>query len=238
MQSMLFPVREYTEFLYLNRGYAFFAPDPVPSNLFQAAFTDGSGKKTEKLFPDRNEHWPRLLYHRHFMLAEFLAEIYVAPGPPEELFKEDPLGAELWKQNRARYEHVRQSIVDHLMHRNPGDRVVIRRVEHVIPSFIEFTNDPIELSDLRLYRPLRDISPLDIPAIETTPELPEAIPTPKATEPNPSDVKSSDVKTSDVKTSDVEGSDVEASQSTEAVPSISKEVIKGDSSPRTEAVES
>src|SRR6056297_2251607 len=55
------PVRGYGEFLYLNRGYAFFAPDPGPSHLIQAAIVDPEGRMVEQMYPDLDQQWPRLL---------------------------------------------------------------------------------------------------------------------------------------------------------------------------------
>ncbi len=170
--TLLRPVEGYGEFLYLNRGYAFFAPDPGPSHLIQVAVTDPSGQVVESMYPDLDNQWPRLKYHRHFMLAEFLTDIYQPPGPPPELAAEDPAVADEWTRLRARYEHVRQSIVDHLKHVNDGKDVAIRRIEHLIPSFIQYVEEPIALDDPRLYTVLLDQS-LDAPL-----GPPETIPPP------------------------------------------------------------
>ncbi|GAA4456484.1 hypothetical protein GCM10023156_31870 [Novipirellula rosea] len=184
VQTLMTLVRDYTQFLYIDRGYAFFAPDPGPSHLIQAAITDASGETDEKMIPSLEDQWPRLLYHRHFMLAEYLSEIYQPPNPPEEIAKLDPVGAQLWEQSRARYEYVRQSIVDHLQYKNNGRRVVIRRIEHALPGFIELANDPIPLNDPRLYRVLRDQAFDPQQTSETSSNLPEAIPAPKNIEPD------------------------------------------------------
>jgi hypothetical protein len=150
------PLEGYGQFLYIDRGYAFFAPDPGPSHLIQAAITDPRGGRTELVYPDLERQWPRLLYHRHFMLAEFLQQIYQPPGPPPELAEADPFEAEMWVRTRARYEHVRQSVVEHLKHEYPGQDVAILRLEHLIPNVIEFQREPIALTDPRLYRVLPD----------------------------------------------------------------------------------
>lgn len=151
------PVRGYAEMLYLNRGYAFFAPDPGPSHLVQASYIDAAGNRVEEMFPDRERHWPRLMYHRHFMLTEFLHEIYQPPGPPEDLAQVDAEAAKLWAAARGRYESVRQSYTDHLnSSRNGGKDLAIRRLEHRIPSFIEIVAEPIQLDDPRTYGVLVD----------------------------------------------------------------------------------
>ena len=58
---------------YLGHGYRFFAPDPGPSHIVRYSIKtqDGDSDKTGQ-FPDRRAHWPRLLYHRWFMLSENL----------------------------------------------------------------------------------------------------------------------------------------------------------------------
>ena len=157
------PVEAYGQFTYIDRGYAFFAPDPGPSHLIQAAITGQDGKRVEKMFPDLDDQWPRLRYHRHFMLAEYLEEIYQPPGPPRELAKLDREAAEYWFRARARYEHVRQSIIDHLRKQNPGQEVAIRRIEHLIPDLTLYVEEPIALDSPDLYRVLFD-QPIDAPA--------------------------------------------------------------------------
>ncbi len=154
--TLFAPLEAYSQFLYIDRGYAFFAPEPGPSHLVQAAVTGGDGQQMELMFPDREEQWPRLLYHRHFMLTEFLDTIYQAPGPPPELVELDRDAAEFWIRNRARYEHVRQSVVEHLEHEYPGQKVAIRRVEHLIPDLFDYQQEPIELTDPRLYQVILD----------------------------------------------------------------------------------
>ncbi|MGB0595378.1 MAG: hypothetical protein ACPGLY_01595 [Rubripirellula sp.] len=162
----------YSQWLYIDRGYAFFAPDPGPSHLVQAAITDSDGERLEIVFPDRTVQWPRLSYHRHFMLTEFLEEIYQPPGPPPELNELDPAEAQYWLGARARYERIRQSYIEHLRHMYPGRQVEVRRVEHLIPEILEFQQRPIELTDDSLYRPMLDLPVVlefdaeNLPAVE------------------------------------------------------------------------
>ncbi len=56
--------------LFLGHGYRFFAPDPGPAHRVVAR-VPGSEDVVCSL-PDRSRHWPRLLYHRWFMLSETL----------------------------------------------------------------------------------------------------------------------------------------------------------------------
>jgi hypothetical protein len=61
----------YLDALSLGNGYRFFAPEPGPSHLIRYEVTQNDGTLIEGYFPNRDEHWPRLLYHRYFMLSEF-----------------------------------------------------------------------------------------------------------------------------------------------------------------------
>lgn len=170
------PFEGYGQFLHMDRGYAFFAPDPGPSHLIQAATINADGSISEQMYPDLQRQWPRLLYHRHFMLAEFLNDTYMPPGPPNEMFESDPIAAALWQQQRGRYEWIRQSMTDHLQAANNGAQVAIRRLEHGLPNLADFQAQPIELNDPRLYNLLLD-QPIYSDQIAPAPET-EVIPAP------------------------------------------------------------
>jgi hypothetical protein len=65
------PMQWYLDALYMNQGHSFFAPDVGPGHLIKYQLLDQSGREIEKGdFPSRKDHWPRLLYHRYFMLAD------------------------------------------------------------------------------------------------------------------------------------------------------------------------
>jgi hypothetical protein len=65
------PVQWYLDALYLNQGHSFFAPEVGPGHLIRYELFDGRGQVLEQgELPNRKEHWPRLRYHRHFMLAD------------------------------------------------------------------------------------------------------------------------------------------------------------------------
>jgi hypothetical protein len=70
---------------YLGHGYRFFAPDPSPSHLLVYKLHQPDGSITEHQFPDTQVNWPRLLYHRWFMLSETIYEEHVAQ-PDRESF--------------------------------------------------------------------------------------------------------------------------------------------------------
>ncbi len=156
------PVRPYSQFTYLDHGYAFFAPDPGPSHLFQVAITTGSGETLEPQYPDRRQQWPRLMYHRHFMLAEFLNDVHQPPLEEFELEPEERRSVEALRAfeslrlGRMRFEAVRDSMLDHVRVRHPGSQVAIRRIEHRQPGIPEFFRENIAIDDPRLYRILFD----------------------------------------------------------------------------------
>jgi hypothetical protein len=74
------PMQWYLDALYMNQGHSFFAPDVGPGHLIRYELFDPSGRVVEQgEFPNRKEYWPRLRYHRHFMLADQAG----LPGPKE-----------------------------------------------------------------------------------------------------------------------------------------------------------
>jgi hypothetical protein len=61
----------YLDALYLNHGYHFFAPNPGAGHLIRYWVFDARGNELRTgEFPNSKEYWPRLLYHRYFMLAD------------------------------------------------------------------------------------------------------------------------------------------------------------------------
>lgn len=183
VSKLLAPFAAYGQFLYLDRGYAFFAPDPGPSHLLRAQIgRDGDPDEGElatenpavqksgetRWYPDLREQWPRLLYHRHFMLAEFLNDAYQPKLPADAarlVGPELPL-AELkaWRLGRERYDTILGSMTNHL-EKKFGDRAVtIDRVEHLLPDFVIYATDPLPLSDPSTYVVLEDF-PISMEAL-------------------------------------------------------------------------
>ncbi len=65
------PLQWYLDATFMNQGHSFFAPDVGPGHLIRYQLLDQSGREIEHGdFPSRKEQWPRLLYHRYFMLAD------------------------------------------------------------------------------------------------------------------------------------------------------------------------
>ena len=116
----------YLDFMFLNHGYHFFAPEPSESTLmsFEAERADGS--KVAGHIPDRKT-LPRLLYHRHFMLTEHLRDA------PEELQQE-------WVGSYA----------EHLRRKYGAKRVKLTAYLHGLPSREDVQNG-VKLNDPASY---------------------------------------------------------------------------------------
>lgn len=56
----------------LNFGYHFFAPEPSSTTLIEYVAVKPDGEEIFGRMPDRKTMVPRLLYHRYFMLTEYL----------------------------------------------------------------------------------------------------------------------------------------------------------------------
>jgi hypothetical protein len=65
----------YANLIYINNGYDFFSPDPVPNHLIRYTLYNSAGEDIgTDTFPDLNNQWPRLFYHRRMMLASQIGE--------------------------------------------------------------------------------------------------------------------------------------------------------------------
>ncbi len=105
---MLF--RPYLQLLNLNNGYHFFAPEPTDSTLLDYEAERDDGTIVRGRIPDRKT-WPRLLYHRYFMLTEQMN------SGAEEL---EPL----WYRSYA----------EHISAVQGARRVWLTRVNHLLPT--------------------------------------------------------------------------------------------------------
>ena len=148
-QGIMTWLRPYASFMYLDHGYAFFAPNPGPCHLvhYNIEFADGR-EPVEGVFPNLKEEQPRLFYHRHFMLSEELQKAFVLPEPPQspplpanltqserrqletERQKELAEQTVIWKQRREQYETLHKSIEEHLLAKYGGSKVTLTRREH------------------------------------------------------------------------------------------------------------
>jgi hypothetical protein len=109
------PMQWYLDALYMNQGHSFFAPDVGPGHMIRYQLLDQSGHEIDRGdFPSRKEHWPRLLYHRYFMLAD-----------QSELPFNDKATRDLWQRNYLE-AFGRQLLREHPQ----AQTVVLRRYNH------------------------------------------------------------------------------------------------------------
>ncbi|MBX3422991.1 MAG: hypothetical protein KF752_15660 [Pirellulaceae bacterium] len=147
----------YIEFAFLNHGYFFFAPEPGPSHLIQGTLTHADGSQSTVRYPDKSAQWPRLLYHRHFMLSEFLNQLHVPPVDAVIAQQSSDQQAREWASNRRRYEDVRNSMQAHLIARYSATSASIERIRHILPGSDAVLNDGQPLDDASLYILLPDV---------------------------------------------------------------------------------
>ncbi|MFM2093565.1 MAG: hypothetical protein RIS70_689 [Planctomycetota bacterium] len=145
----------YINFMFLNHGYAFFAPDPpAASHLIRGTVSWNDDRpEVSQVFPDRKLHFPRLLYHRHFMLTEFLNGTYPPELPPEE--RDESLVLQR-QQALLVYHQLRDSYANHLKVAHQADSATITRVEHRVIPYPTLLNEKWPLTDPRSYFDLTD----------------------------------------------------------------------------------
>lgn len=120
----------YTEPLYMNHGYRFFAPDPGPSHLVRYEIELPNGETLEEEMPNLDRHWPRLLYHRHFMLTERVGNAPLESPAMQALIR---------------------SYAQHLFALHHAKRVKLYLKRHMIP-FPEQVAEGMKLNDASLYQ--------------------------------------------------------------------------------------
>ena len=149
-------LQPYIDIAYLNHGYAFFAPNPGPSHLVRARmeFDDGREPIVET-FPNLAEQWPRLLYHRHFMLSEQLTAQYQPPQLPPEI-SEEPELAERWQTARRMYELKWRSFREHLESKYNAPHVTLTRVQHRMIDVFEVGEEHKQLDAPDTFYDLRE----------------------------------------------------------------------------------
>lgn len=154
-------LRPYIQLFYLQHGYFFFAPNPGPSHLvrYELEFDDGRPGESA-MFPDRRRHRPRLLYHRHFMLAEHLNSLFIPETPPSDL---PPGELPEWRARRRDYERRWQGFERHLAATTGASRVRLSRIEHELLEPYEFFEQGRKLDDPALYVPLSETPPPEGP---------------------------------------------------------------------------
>ena len=157
-QLVMSVVQPYSNAMYLNHGYFFFAPSPGPSHLIEYDVPADDGTKETFRIPDRQSQWPRLLYHRHLMLAEWIHSNF----PPETVPEWVPLSEK--RRLDAVYHRLINSFQQHLQHRHNVQDVTLRRLEHQLVYPEQYLDGKQDLFAPELYLPL----PLK-PGMEETP---------------------------------------------------------------------
>ncbi len=151
----------YAQWMFLDHGYFFFAPNPGPGHLLRVSASEDpipvsnsvsrqppNPQLDTEIFPDRNQQWPRLLYHRYFMFSEF----YYSRYAPVELTKElaaDPTFQARWSQDRRVYTSLQQSIIGRTKHRMGKTFVNLERLERALPDRESILRKDIRLTDSR-----------------------------------------------------------------------------------------
>ncbi len=156
----------YIEFAYLSHGYFFFAPEPGPSHLMECRLTLPDQQQVSLMFPDKHKQWPRLLYHRHFMLSEFLHQLHWPPVDAELVANDGQLARD-WQSQRQVFEQVRSSYSQHVAAKFGAQSVAIERVEHRLPSDDEVFRQRLPLDSPTLYVTLPDAPPDGVPPVSS-----------------------------------------------------------------------
>lgn len=137
----------YLQATYLNHGYRFFAPNPEASHLIRYEIRQPEGELIAAgQWPDPIQHWPRLHYHRHLMIAETL--FILTNSPP---IAEVPAGdrAGLLAQRELAQKLV-SGIQRSLQARHGTGKVTLFLVEHTLAAPQDVANGQL-LTDPALY---------------------------------------------------------------------------------------
>jgi hypothetical protein len=117
-------MRWYSEPLYLNHGYSFFAPEPGPGHVIEYTLYDKANNQIETFrYPSKREQWPRLYYHRFMMLAD-----QIDAFPDEQL-------------RTLRAEGILARFAFQVLREHPtAERVTARRLTHFLTTREDFLN--------------------------------------------------------------------------------------------------
>jgi hypothetical protein len=145
------PMQWYLDALYLNHGYHFFAPDPPEGHLIKYQVLDERGAEINRgEFPSKTDQWPRLRYHRYFMLADQCS----VPAPTEAESKQ-------WQQQFLR------SYARELLREYGGQSVRVQRVTH-FPLYRQDALKNMPLDDPHTYKTEMEVTQrrqdLELPA--------------------------------------------------------------------------
>jgi hypothetical protein len=116
---------------YLDHGYRFFAPAPSAGHLVRYQLEMPDGTTSTGVFPDLKTQWPRLYYHRYFMLSEKLNRYW---DPEEPAPTDPPEERRFWQLNRDTFLDVAQSYASQLLRETGARKVTLELVQHELPS--------------------------------------------------------------------------------------------------------
>ena len=123
-RAVLDPLRPLVHALALDHGYRFFAPNPGPGHSIRWTVARTDGTTASGSIPDRDADWPRLLYHRRFMVAEKLANRVPPADAP----------AEVRQEARADWEPIARGVARNLLRATGAESVRLELVEHYLPD--------------------------------------------------------------------------------------------------------
>ncbi len=134
----------YHKAIFGGHAYKFFAPDPGPSHLIEFDVERADGSHVTGTFPDRSVNFPRLLYHRHFMLTESVG--HEIPDPNSQ--------ARSWQESvpSPMQRQFAESYADHLLAVHQGTRVTLTLVRHEIATPTQIAREHVKLTDPRSYQ--------------------------------------------------------------------------------------
>jgi len=122
--TALQPLRPLVGCLFLGHGYRFFAPNPGPGHSIQWTMQLANGSTLTGSIPDRDADWPRLLYHRRFMISEKIAAVVPPPDAPEEVRQ----------RGRGDWQPLVKDVAGQLLSRHGGSQVTLQMTEHYLPT--------------------------------------------------------------------------------------------------------
>ena len=124
---ILQPFRPLVGAISLSHGYRFFAPNPGPGHSIRWTMLTARGNTLKGVIPDAKTDWPRLLYHRRFMIPEKIAALVPPPLAP----------AEIRREATRDWQPFAEDIATHLLVKHEGQEVTLELVEHYLPDTFE-----------------------------------------------------------------------------------------------------
>jgi hypothetical protein len=147
-RRLMQPLRPLVGALSLGHGYRFFAPDPGPGHTIRWTLQMADGSERSGSIPDRDTDWPRLLYHRRFMVAEKIASLVPPLDAPE--------GVRF--AARQDWQPLIKGVAGNLLAAHDGVQVRLEMVEHFLPGpedIVQNRSEPDIVTPLGTYARLK-----------------------------------------------------------------------------------